>query len=163
MHRAVSCATWWSLRRLGRSIGRAVAVGLVALSLGAARTQAAATPTNAVPTLTLSDAFKSVFIDDPKFGKDPFFPKSTRRQPVATVSTPKPTTPAPSGALRVRGLSVANGRRLVIINTVTFAEGDEATIKVNNQPVRVKCVQIGDQSVLVHVNDVPTELPIGLR
>lgn len=163
MHRALCYSIWWRPLRLGRSLGLTLVLGPVGLSLAAAPLPAAAKPTNAAPALAVSDAFKSVFIDDPKFGKDPFFPKSTRRQAASTVLAPKQVTPPPSGALRVRGLSVANGRRLVIINTVTFAEGDEATIKVDNQPLRVKCIQIGDQSVLVQVNEVPTELPVTLR
>lgn len=162
MHRAVFCAMWWRSLWLGQSVGLGLVVGLVGLSLAAAQAPTAA-PTNAAPALTVSDAFKSVFIDDPRFGKDPFFPKSTRRQAALTASAPQQVTPPPSGALRVRGLSVANGQRLVIINTVTFAEGDEATVKVNNQSFRVKCIRIGDQAVLVHVNDVPTELPVPFR
>jgi hypothetical protein len=142
----------------------ALAMAGLGVPAWSAQEAAAASTTNAAPSLAVSPTFKSVFIDDPTFGKDPFFPKSTRRQPKAAVAVPeRVATLVPTGALQVRGLSVLNGRRLVILNTTTFAEGDEANVKVGNQTRRVKCVQIGDQTVAVEIDGVPTQLPVSIR
>ena len=101
----------------------------------------------------------SEFRDDPKFGKDPFFPQSTRRsanEPVSVgpvVSTTK---------LKLQGISGTKEKRLAIINNRTFEEGEEAELKVEGQPTRVRCIKIGERSAQVLVNKQgPQEIFLG--
>src|SRR5215207_1296818 len=85
---------------------------------------------------------KSVFVDRPDFGRDPFFPKSERRGKVmpATTTTVQPVANFDSVALK--GISVNNERRTAIINNKTFEAGEEGNIPVNGQPVKIKCTEI---------------------
>src|SRR5262245_6184320 len=65
------------------------------------------------PTAEVVPPPQSVFIDRPDFGRDPFFPKSTRRGAVVpTNTTPEPM--ANFGNLALKGISVNNERRLAI-------------------------------------------------
>src|SRR5262245_55168256 len=55
---------------------------------------------------------KSVFIDDPRTTRDPFFPRSTRRQPIPPPPKPDPVTgnlvppPPPPVQLTLRAILV---------------------------------------------------------
>lgn len=116
------------------------------------------------PAAPPADAFKSVFISDPAYGKDPFFPKSTRRplpvaQPVAAapVVTQEPEL---SESLHLKGISLAAGRKLALVNYYTFAEGEEADLRIQGRTVRVTCVQIKDRSVVVNVKGKKKELQL---
>lgn len=91
---------------------------------------------------------KSVFMDDPQFGKDPFFPASTRRG--AQILKTSATVVIPD--LTVKGISGTKERRLAIINNRTFEVGEEAELKVSGQLVKIRCVEIREKSVLLEVN-----------
>ncbi len=107
---------------------------------------------------------KSVFIDDPSVGRDPFFPESRRRKPVV-AETPKNTkgpttaqTPAqpvvkkdPFAGLVLQGLTGPRSRRLVTINGTGFAQGETAFVKTTNGPVRLTVVEIRGTSAVVAV------------
>jgi hypothetical protein len=105
------------------------------------------------------NAPRAEFKDDIGFGKDPFFPRSTRRPKVVVRSTgaepPRPTVPE---NIVLKGVSFTNGRRLAIVNDRTLAEGEEFTLKVHGQPVRIKCVEIKEKSVIVGVGSATKEL-----
>jgi hypothetical protein len=103
---------------------------------------------------------KSSFIDDKKFGRDPFFPKSPRRTVVETNTPPPEVKVTPVDWLKVGGYSVTAGRRLIIINNYTFAEGDSWDLKHEGKTMRVRCVKITEQAVTVTVNDTSHDLPI---
>ena len=100
---------------------------------------------------------KSVFVDDPNFGKDPFFPESKRRQPKAPVADPVPIV-QPVDGLELKGLSGAEPHRLAIINNRTFATGEEHPVRVHDQRIPVKCLEIRDNSVVVKVGEQIREL-----
>ena len=103
---------------------------------------------------------QSVFIDRPDFGRDPFFPKSKRRGAVVST-TPVVEPVANFGNLALKGISVSNERRLAIINNKTFEAGEEGEVRVGNQPVKLKVIEIRDKSVVIEVNGVSKELFLG--
>ena len=105
---------------------------------------------------------KSVFVDRPDFGRDPFFPKSTRRgQVVQTNPVPLPTGNFDSIALK--GISVNNEKRLAIVNNKTFEVGEEGEVPVGAQRVKVKIVEIREKSAVISVNGVSKELFLGSK
>src|SRR5882672_4196547 len=89
---------------------------------------------------------KSVFNDDPSFGKDPFFPKSPRRKFVAKVPDEKPPDPTVSDFITLRGISSVDGKKLAIINTSTVGEGEEFSLKLNGQVLKGQCIEIKEKS-----------------
>jgi hypothetical protein len=142
--------------------GRLGATGAL-LALAAAASFAApktAAPVPAPASVEVLPPPQSVFVDRPDFGRDPFFPKSTRRGAVkSTNSVVEPV--ANFGNLALKGISVNNERRLAIINNKTFEVGEEGEVRVNGQPVRVKVTEIRDKSVVITVNGVSKELFLG--
>ena len=103
---------------------------------------------------------KSEFKDDVSFGKDPFFPKSTRRKFVPKTEdehAPDPTVP---DFIALRGISMSQGRKLAIINNYTVSESEEFSLKSNGQTIKVKCVEIKDKSVVVEVNGATKEISL---
>src|SRR2546423_15549123 len=69
--------------------------------------------------------FVSAFTDSRSFGKDPFFPKSKRReiQPVLNTNVVLQPGELPQGMV-LKGLSGTKDRPLAIINNYTFALGE---------------------------------------
>lgn len=123
---------------------------------------AAAPATNTLPGS--ATAAKSTFDDNPRQGKDPFFPNSKRRLgpgPVVTVSTNTSTPTVVTDYTRLLFLKGIYGK-YVMINNVDFAMDEEKNIKFPNGSVKVKCVEIREKSVLVEVNgkQPPVELKI---
>jgi hypothetical protein len=101
---------------------------------------------------------KSVFNDDPSFGKDPFFPKSPRRKFVPKSPDEKPPEPTVSDSIALRGISFVDGKRLAIINTATVGEGEEFSIKVNGQVLKGQCVEIKEKSVIINSGGATKEI-----
>lgn len=104
---------------------------------------------------------KSEFIDDVSFGKDPFFPHSSRRPKTlvktSDVESARPNVP---DFITLKGISVLKDKKLAIINNYTLGEGEEFTLKAVGQPLKVKCVEIKEKSVIVSVNGATKELPL---
>lgn len=102
--------------------------------------------------------YRSVFINDPNFGKDPFYPDSKRRQatPIKPTQSITPINANPMGVivegLELKGISLGANKKLAIINNYTFAEGEERNVKVGNQAVKVRCISIQERSATVMVN-----------
>src|SRR5712692_6582876 len=71
----------WFQRRFSTCLQRLLSLGVPMLILIGSLSSALA----AMPHLDELVSTKSAFTDDPKFGKDPFFPKSKRRVPVEVV------------------------------------------------------------------------------
>src|SRR5687767_15119543 len=67
----------------------------------------------------------STFNDSRGFGKDPFFPRSRRREPqlVVNTNTTFQAGELPAG-LVLKGLSGSATKRLAVINNYTFAAGE---------------------------------------
>jgi hypothetical protein len=142
---------------------RAARLGGAAALLAAATAFAAPNPPAAPAAAPVEVPIpKSVFVDRPDFGRDPFFPKSTRRgQAIQTTTTVQPT--ANFDSIVLKGISTSNEKRLAIINNKTFEAGEESDVRINGQPVRVKCVEIRDKSIIITVNGVSKELFLGSK
>ena len=101
------------------------------------------------------------FTDDPhNGGRDPFFPRSVRRAP-----PPPPTAsglgPGPAKAPVITAASLVlhailrtPTSRLATINRTTLAEGEEGEVKLPGGKARIKCLEIGADSVVVLVDGV---------
>jgi hypothetical protein len=136
--------------------------GLAAMALSLSSSGAAQVPAidppSAVANFTL---VKSEFIDDPRFGKDPFYPTSTRRHGQAV--TPVVPTIVTVTELTLNGISGSRKDPLAIINYRTFAVGESAQMRIKGQVVNVTCVEINDKVVKITVNGIPQELSRTLR
>ena len=115
---------------------------------------------NVTPPVEEASPAKSVFIDRPDFGRDPFFPTSIRRGK-ATPTNPIVEPVANFRDLVLKGISSNKEKRLAIINNKTFEAGEEAELRINGQLVKVKCTEIRDMSVVVSVNGATKELFLG--
>jgi hypothetical protein len=129
------------------------------VSLGSANSLTAApTPRVAVEEVPST---KSVFVDRANFGRDPFYPNSTRRKSLEPV--PSEPVVVNFGNLALKGVSGTAERRLAIINNKTFEVGEEAELRVSGQVVKVKCTEIRAKSVIISVNGVTRELLLGSK
>jgi hypothetical protein len=114
---------------------------------------AASSDTNAPPSIPQSNF---IHPRSPAEGKDPFFPKSMRPfvNPVA-VRTNIPVEPV---HLRLNGIT-GPPKRLAMINGKTFEAGEEAEVKSETGGrLRIKCIEIKDESVLIEVGGERQEL-----
>lgn len=104
------------------------------------------------------DQSLSVFVDDPNFGRDPFFPRSQRRKRTAAVEDTNVVVVVVAEDLILKGLSGTAEKRLAIINNYTFEAGEEYVLRMANGPVKVRCIEIRDRSVVISVNGLTKEL-----
>jgi hypothetical protein len=91
---------------------------------------------------------QSVFImpSSPSEGRDPFFPNSMR--PYEEVVA-KHRQPVDLTSLQIKGFSEIAGQRYVIINNHTFAAGDEGDVITPDGRVHIKCLSVGEDTVMV--------------
>src|SRR5258708_4133367 len=82
---------------------------------------------------------KSVFVSDPKVGKDPFYPNSMRRLEVLEQVAPTNSAPPPPSELfrrlALKGISGTRGQMLALINSSTVGVGELAEIRCGQQIV----------------------------
>jgi len=126
---------------------------------GAGRTNApAGSATN--PVLTPFEIPASVFVLPAKAdeGRDPFFPASIR--PYGTPAAPKTTKAdkTPQVEVQLNGISVSGNRRVATINQHAFEAGDETEIVVPGGRIRIRCIEVKDDSAVVEVNGERREL-----
>ena len=112
---------------------------------------------------------KSVFMDEPDKGKDPFFPTSTRRSEslprvVASSTNSAPETSTLFNLLQLKGISGLRGERLAIINGSTIAVGEVAEIRCGaRQILKVRCREIRDDSVVLELDGLGEVRELKLR
>jgi len=91
----------------------------------------------------------SIFVlpDQPKDGRDPFFPNSRRpyANTITHVSTNTPNV-QPS-KLILNGKS----KNLVMVNGRTFSEGEEGDVSTDTGRRHIRCVKIKEDSVIVEI------------
>jgi len=98
---------------------------------------------------------RSVFADDPKSGKDPFFPSTARRMEKVPGSAPgtQTTVQTPNrnvfDHLQLKGILGNPTRRLALINNHTFEVGEQAEVKTLEGRLNVRCWEIRNRSVVV--------------
>ena len=94
----------------------------------------------------------------PQEGRDPFFPNSPRLFANSTPKLATPTAVAPVAELVLKGISGPIHQRLAIINNRTFSAGETADVRTPNGMVRVRCLEIRDDSVVIQVSGERREL-----
>ena len=110
----------------------------------------------ALPQVDVAISTKSIFTDDPKFGKDPFFPHSIRRgigEPVSPIASLTDVRD-----LVLKGVSGGKDRRLALINNRTVENGEEVEFKFGNRTLKVHCVEIREKSVVIRVDGQSKEI-----
>jgi hypothetical protein len=130
-------------------------------SVGApsARTPAATPAAAAAPQEREQN--KSVFVDRPNFGRDPFFPNSPRRGRIVQDTVVEPT--ANFNNIMLKGISGTSEKRLAIINNKTFGAGEEGELRISGQATKVKCVEVREKSVVISINGITRELFLGSK
>ena len=106
---------------------------------------------------------RSIFTQpaNPQEGRDPFFPSSIR--PYQGVPVPGAHASTDVGALIVQGFSGTPDHRLVIINNVTFAVGDDAEVSTSRGRIHIHCLEIGDNLAVIEANGERHELRYGQK
>ncbi|MFN3407623.1 MAG: hypothetical protein ACK45B_01400 [Limisphaerales bacterium] len=103
---------------------------------------------------------KSQFIipASPSEGRDPFFPESMRLfASQVRATSAKASAPAPA-VLVLKAISASGNRRVASINNRPFEAGEEGEVVIGNSRVRVRCVEVREDRVLVEVEGQPQEL-----
>jgi hypothetical protein len=100
---------------------------------------------------------RSVFVmpTNPKEGRDPFFPESSRPYQSAMAGQPHVGNIT---SLVLKGVSGPPDHRLAIINNHTFAVGDAQDLITSQGRVHVRCVEIKDGSVVIESGGANHEL-----
>jgi hypothetical protein len=100
---------------------------------------------------------RSVFVipTNPKEGRDPFFPNSSRSYD--TLSAAQPHVGDVS-SLVLKGISGPSNRRLAIINNHTFGVGDEENLVTPQGRIHIRCVEIKAGSVVIESGGQSHEL-----
>lgn len=98
---------------------------------------------------------QSVFLmpAGPQEGKDPFFPHSTRvyASTVILKTNLQTLVVAPVIELHLQGTAGTAAHPLAIINNHTFAAGEDGDLMTPSGRVRVRCLEIKPESVVVLV------------
>ncbi len=115
--------------------------------------------------LAPAGAPRSTFVNEPAetgFGKDPFYPKSTRltRSKVTKTEVDVPLPPDFPTELVLKGISLVAGKKLAIINYLTVAELEDFSIRVAGKQIKGQCLEIKEKSALVKVNGITKEIPL---
>jgi hypothetical protein len=105
----------------------------------------------------------AVFKDD-LAGKDPFFPESTRRtaQPVTPGST-KESPAIAANVFSLKGISRSAVQPLALINNATIAVGELAEVRANGRPIKIRCREIRERSVLIEIDGTGEMRELKLR
>lgn len=110
--------------------------------------------TNTFPAVAkpISNEYTSVFEDlMPPKGKDPFFPNSHRRDPVAVMVTSLAEKPPPAAGLVLKGVLGTANHRAVVINNISLEVGESGSARVPEGHVRIKCMEIGEDFAVLQV------------
>ncbi|MFM1768584.1 MAG: hypothetical protein RJA22_1113 [Verrucomicrobiota bacterium] len=135
-----------------------VAAALLAPAL--LQAAAATKPPQAAPPVTPITPPKSVFVIDPKLGKDPFFPLSKRFEQLLPKTNDVYVPPQPQfpEELQCRGITLG-ARPLAMVNGRSVEAGERFPVRLGNgQVLQVLCLQVRERSVILEVNGVRKEL-----
>jgi thioredoxin-related protein len=94
--------------------------------------------------------------------------KTAPEQTASSKPAPRPenaATPAPAGfsELTLKGISGPKDNRLAMINNRTLAAGESTTIRLRDRPVKIRCVEILEKSVIVTMDDSEERREVRLR
>jgi hypothetical protein len=114
------------------------------------KTEASKTDTAAVAPAAVAAEYVSVFeVLPPQKGKDPFFPTSHRRDP-APEALPGANAPV-DPVLVLKAVIRTSRNSQAVINNSILEEGEQEPVRVPNGHVRVRCIEIGNDYVLIQV------------
>ena len=132
-------------------------------SVGApsARTPAAVPAAAAATAVAAQEQNKSVFVDRPNFGRDPFFPNSSRRGTIVQDTVVEPA--ANFNNIVLKGISGTTDKRLAIINNKTFEAGEDGELRISGHLTKIKCVEVREKSVVISINGITRELFLGTK
>jgi len=82
---------------------------------------------------------------------------------VGQPPSPEPRNLAILSELILKGITGPEKKRVALINNKSFAVGDEATLKLNGESVKVRCVEIGDKSAVVSLPGIADRFELSLR
>jgi hypothetical protein len=106
---------------------------------------------------------QSVFVmpKDQHEGVDPFFPKSHR--PYGTVmpivvETNQPAPGVVAVELKLKAISGLPEHRLALINNHTFEAGEEGEVLTTNGRMRIRCLEVRQDSAVVQIGPERREL-----
>ena len=114
------------------------------------------------PTTTGIGTNQSVFILPASVteGRDPFFPESTRAMADVLATANQNHNTVEISSLKVPGISGSPGHYLAIINTHTFAVGEEGDLKTGGGSVHIRCLAIQPDAVMVEINGQVHRIPV---
>jgi hypothetical protein len=121
----------------------------------AAKPPVTATKPNSTPPAAASNgnAYVSIFEDlMPPQGRDPFFPDSRRRDPAPAPVIMVGHKAAVASDLLLKGIVGSATHRLAVINNEILQVGEESPVRVPSGQVRVRCLEIGDDYVIIKVD-----------
>jgi type II secretory pathway component PulC len=136
-----------------------VFVSLNSIAAPPARTPAATPAPAATPQEP--QVVKSVFVDRPNFGRDPFFPNSLRRGKTVQDTVVEPV--ANFNNIVLKGISGTAEKRLAIINNKTFEAGEDGELRISGHLTKIKIVEVREKSVVISLNGVTRELFLGSK
>ena len=114
------------------------------------------------PHLAPKNASQSEFVIRNGYGKDPFFPKSTRLQSNAPSPDKEEILSGVPDFIVVKGISHNKERKLTIINNYTVGEGEEFDLRRAGRTIRVRCIEIKERSVVIGVDGATKTIPLKL-
>jgi hypothetical protein len=116
------------------------------------KTEAPKTNAAAVAQTNLSDQYASVFEDlPPQKGKDPFFPASHRRDPAPEAAPDANANAHVEAVLVLKAVIRTSKHSQAVINNEIFETGEVQPVRVPNGHVRVRCLEISSNYVLIQV------------
>jgi hypothetical protein len=99
------------------------------------------------------NAYVSIFEDlMPPQGRDPFFPDSHRRDPAPPPVVMAAHKAAVASDLLLKGVVSSATHRSAVVNNEILEVGEESDVRTPNGQVHVKCLEIGDDYVIIQVN-----------
>lgn len=100
---------------------------------------------------------RSVFTQptNPREGRDPFCPESTR---VFDANLSSHAAAETATTLAVKGYTVMNGHPVVIINNHPFMAGDEGDVLSGGSRAHLRCLEIRPGTVIIEVNGARHEI-----
>ena len=137
------------------SLSLAATLSLLALAIVAARFPAAASlkPANTPPAEEVVTQSMFTLPASPLEGRDPFYPHSMRPYAgyLAAHTNRAVVEAAPIVELHLNGISGSAARPLAIINNRTFEVGEQADVYSNAGRSRIRCIEIGPDSVIIQI------------
>lgn len=134
---------------------------VLSLNPASAAPTAKAEPKAAVAEAGKIEIPKSEFVipSVPGEGRDPFFPDSTRVALTQKPAADKPGTKVAAPVLfSLKAITASGGRRVASINNRPFEAGEEGEIAFGTSRVRVRCIEVREDSVIIDVDGQTQEL-----